>query len=90
MKNNYGSTPKKYAWVYPPPKNSIFFYLTPKEILNFYNLPPRNSIGPQRGDTDINVITFSLKATGISRDLTWIPKSFGYKVFAVINQAFAS
>ena len=55
-----GSTPKKYAWVYPPPKNFIFFYLTPKEILNFYNLPLRNPIGPQRRDTDINVITFSL------------------------------
>ena len=57
----YGSTPKQYAWVYPPPKNSIFLYLTPKEILNFYNLPLRNSIGPQLGDTDINAIAISLK-----------------------------
>ena len=44
----------------PHPKNSIFFYFTSKEILNFYNLPLKNSIGPQRGDTDINAITFSL------------------------------
>ena len=44
----------------PHPKNSIFFYFTSKEILNFYNLPLKNSIGPQRGDTYINAITFSL------------------------------
>ena len=30
-----------------PPKNSIFFYSTPKEILNFYNLPLENSMVPQ-------------------------------------------
>ena len=42
------------------------------------------------GNTDINAIAISLKETWIARDLTWIPKSFGYKVFAVINQAFAS
>ena len=33
-----------------PPKNSIFFCSTPKEILNFYNLPLKNSIGPQQGE----------------------------------------
>ena len=38
----------------------FFFYFTSKEILNFYNLPLKNSIGPQRGDTYINAITFSL------------------------------
>ena len=31
------------------PKNSIFFYSTPKEILNFYNLPLENSMVPQPG-----------------------------------------
>ena len=31
------------------PKNSIFFYSTPKEILNFYNLPLKNSMVPQPG-----------------------------------------
>ena len=43
-----------------PPKNSIFFNSTPKEILNLYNLPLENSMVPQRGreggDADINVI----------------------------------
>ena len=34
-----------------PPKNSIFVYSisTPKEILNFYNLPLENSMVPQLG-----------------------------------------
>ena len=32
-----------------PPKNSIFSYSTPKEILNFYNLPLKNSMVPQPG-----------------------------------------
>ena len=32
-----------------PPKNSIFFYSTPKEILNFYNLPLENSMAPPPG-----------------------------------------
>ena len=32
-----------------PLKNSIFFYSTPKEILNFGNLPLENSIVPQPG-----------------------------------------
>ena len=32
-----------------PPKNSIFFNSTPKEILNFYNLPQENSVAPQPG-----------------------------------------
>ena len=34
-----------------PPKNSIFVYSisTPKEILNFYNLPLENSMVPQPG-----------------------------------------
>ena len=32
-----------------PPKNSIYFYSTPKEILNFYNLPLENSMVPQPG-----------------------------------------
>ena len=31
-----------------PPKNSISFYPTPKEILNFYNLPLENSMVPQQ------------------------------------------
>ena len=31
------------------PKNSIFFYSTPKGILNFYNLPLENSMVPQPG-----------------------------------------
>ena len=30
-------------------KNSIFFYSTPKEILNLYNLPLENSMVPQAG-----------------------------------------
>ena len=32
-----------------PATNSIFFYSTPKEILNFYNLPQENSMVPQTG-----------------------------------------
>ena len=32
-----------------PPKNSIFFYSTPKEILNLYNVPLENSMVPQPG-----------------------------------------
>ena len=32
-----------------PLKNSIFFYSTHKEILNFYNLPLENSMVPQPG-----------------------------------------
>ena len=32
-----------------PPKNSIFFYSTSKDILNFYNLPLENSMFPQPG-----------------------------------------
>ena len=32
-----------------PPMNFIFFYSTPKEILNFYNLPLENSVVPQPG-----------------------------------------
>ena len=32
-----------------PTTNSIFFYSTPKEILNFYNLPLENSMVPQTG-----------------------------------------
>ena len=36
-----------------PQKNSIFFYSTPKEILNFYNLPLENSMVPQPGGADI-------------------------------------
>ena len=31
------------------PKNSIFFYSTPKGILNFYNLPLENSMVHQAG-----------------------------------------
>ena len=33
----------------PSPMNSIIFYSTPKEILNFYNLPLKNSMVPQQG-----------------------------------------
>ena len=36
-----------------PPKNSIFFYSTPKQILNFYNLPLENSMVPQPGGVRI-------------------------------------
>ena len=36
-----------------PPKNPIFFYSTPKEILNVYNLPMENSIVPQLEGADI-------------------------------------
>ena len=36
-----------------PLKNSKFFYSTPKEILNFYNLSLENSMVPQPGGADI-------------------------------------
>ena len=40
-----------------PPNNYVFFYSTPKEILNFYNLPLENSMVPHPGwgggDADI-------------------------------------
>ena len=32
-----------------PPKNSIFFYSTPKETLNLYNVPLDNSMVPKPG-----------------------------------------
>ena len=32
-----------------PPKNSIFFYPAIEEILNFYNLPLKNSMVPLSG-----------------------------------------
>ena len=32
-----------------PLMNSIFFFSTPEEILNFYNLPLENSVVPQPG-----------------------------------------
>ena len=32
-----------------PPNNYVFFYSTPKEILNFYNLPLENSMVPHPG-----------------------------------------
>jgi len=35
------------------PMNFIFFYSTPKEILNFYDLPLENSVVPQPGGADI-------------------------------------
>lgn len=72
LKNLHGSTLRNFARIYkdPPPENSIFFQFTPKEILNFYDLPLKNSIGPQRRDTDINAIAISLKGTWITRDLT--------------------
>ena len=38
-----------------PPKNSIFFSLTPKEILSFYNLPLENSMVPQPGRYELTV-----------------------------------
>ena len=31
----------------PPLKNSIFFYFTPKQILNFYNSLLKNNMVPQ-------------------------------------------
>ena len=30
-----------------PPMNTIFFFSTPEEMLNFYNLPLENSVVPQ-------------------------------------------
>ena len=36
-----------------PLKNSKFFYSTPEEILNFYNLSLENSMVPQPGGADI-------------------------------------
>ena len=54
----YGLTPKEYGFTpeevcenkASPPKNSIFFYSTPKEILSFYNLSLENSMVPQKGE----------------------------------------
>ena len=37
----------------PPCKRYSFFYSTPKKILNFLNLPLKNSIGPQPGVKDV-------------------------------------
>ena len=33
----------------PPQTNNSIFYSTPKQILNFLNLPLKNSIGPKPG-----------------------------------------
>ena len=45
---------KNFVKIKPsPPKNPIFFYSTPKEILNVYNLPMENSMVPQLGGADI-------------------------------------
>lgn len=38
---------------HPPAKEIVFFYSTPKQILIFLNLPPKNSIGPQPGVKDV-------------------------------------
>ena len=39
-----------------PPKNSIFFYSTPEEILNFYNLPLENYMVPQPGGGGVRIL----------------------------------
>ena len=39
-----------------PLENSIFFYFTPKEILNFYNLFPKNSIVAQLGWREVRIL----------------------------------
>ena len=58
-----GSYPWR-IWVYPwrivwklrlhPQRIPYFFYSTPKEILNFYNLPLENSMVPQPADIKYN------------------------------------
>ena len=47
-----------------PPKNSIFFYSTPKEILSFYNLPLENSMVPQPGRYGLTVPDPDLQIRG--------------------------
>ena len=43
-----GLPPKNFVKIEAsPPKNSIFFYSTPKEIINFHNLPLENFMVPQ-------------------------------------------
>ena len=45
---NMGLPMKNFVKIKPsPPKNPLFFYSTPKEILNVYNLPVENSMVPQ-------------------------------------------
>ena len=39
-----------------PLENSIFFYFTRKEILNFYNLFPKNSIVAQLGWREVQIL----------------------------------
>ena len=49
--NECGSTPEEIHenWGFTPQRIPYFFYPGPNEILNIYNLPLRNFIGPQLG-----------------------------------------
>ena len=62
-----------------PPKNSTFFYSTPKEILNFYNLPLENSLVFQPEGAGIKCnspFTFSpLRSTGRLGQTAALPPS---------------
>ena len=48
-----------------PPKNSIFFNSTPKEILNFYNLPQENSVAPQPGGGGVRILNAIAQYCGV-------------------------
>ena len=61
---------RKILWnlrLHPPPpsppspaKEIVFFYSTPKQILNFLNLSLNNSIGPQPGVKDVKCSSLSI------------------------------
>ena len=59
LPKEYGSTMKNFVeFKASPPttpcqRNSFIFYSTPKQIFIFFNLPLKNSIGPQPGVKDV-------------------------------------
>ena len=46
----FGETPEEFCKIKSlPPKNSLFFYSTPKEILNFFKMAPEEFHGSSPG-----------------------------------------
>ena len=69
LPEEYGSTTKNFVefkaspttTLSPSPaKEIVFFYSTPKQILNFLNLSLNNSIGPQPGVKDVKCSSLSI------------------------------
>ena len=52
---NMGPTPEEFYESFTPREFHLFL-LIPKEILNFYNLFPKNSIVPQLGWREVRIL----------------------------------